>query len=62
VAFLVGVDLHAVMLTNQQGGTNIARSKPVRIGRRIVVIRTQVSGEDNKLLAEITSTHIPVTN
>jgi uncharacterized protein (TIGR00369 family) len=61
-AFLVGVDLHAVMLTNQQGGTIIARSKPVRIGRRIVVIRTQVSGEDNKLLAEITSTHIPVTN
>jgi 1,4-dihydroxy-2-naphthoyl-CoA hydrolase len=61
-AFLVGVDLHAVMLTNQQGGTIIARSEPVRIGRRIVVIRTQVSGEDNKLLAEITSTHIPVAN
>jgi uncharacterized protein (TIGR00369 family) len=61
-AFLVGVDLHAVMLTNQQGGTIIARSEPVRIGRRIVVIRTQVSGENNKLLAEITTTHIPVSN
>ena len=61
-AFLVGVDLHAAMLTNQQGGTITARSEPVRVGRRVVVIRTQISGEDNKLLAEITSTHIPVAS
>ena len=61
-AFLVGVDLHAVMLTNQQGGTITAKSEPVRVGRRIVVIRTQVTGKDNKVLAEITTTHIPVVN
>lgn len=56
------LDQHAVMLTNQQGGTITAKSEPVRVGRRIVVIRTQVTGKDNKVLAEITTTHIPVVN
>ena len=50
-AFLVGVDLHAVMLTNQQGGTITARSEPVRVGKRIVVIRTAIYGEDERVLA-----------
>ena len=31
-AFLVGVDLHAVMLSNQMGGTITARAEPVRVG------------------------------
>jgi uncharacterized protein (TIGR00369 family) len=57
--FLVGVDLHAVMLANQQGGTIHAIATPVRVGRRITVIRTQVWGTDNRLLAEVTSTHVP---
>lgn len=61
-AFLVSVDLHAVMLTNQLGGTIKAKSEPVRVGRRVVVIRTQVTGEDEKILAEITTTHVPVLN
>ena len=60
-AFLVGVDLHAVMLTNQMGGRITATSTPVRVGRRIVVIRTVVSGNDDKVLAEITTTHVPLT-
>lgn len=59
-AFLVGVDLHAVMLTNQLGGVIVARSEPVRVGRRVVVIRTKVIGENEKVLAEITTTHVPV--
>lgn len=57
--FLVGVDLHAVMLANQQGGTIRASSRPVRVGRRITVIRTEVRGDDGKLLAEVTTTHVP---
>lgn len=60
-AFLVGVDLHAVMLTNQMGGTITAKAEPVRVGKRIVVIRTSVYGDGKRLLAEITSTHVPVT-
>ncbi len=58
--FMVGVDLHAVMLANQVGGTITARSEPVRVGKRVTVIRTSVFGTDEKLLAEVTTTHVPV--
>jgi len=57
--FMVGVDLHAVMVANQQGGTICATAEPVRVGRRITVIRTRVTGTDDRLLAEITTTHVP---
>jgi uncharacterized protein (TIGR00369 family) len=57
--FMVGVDLHAVMLSNQQGGRIRAASRPVRVGRRITVIRTEVRGDDDRLLAEVTTTHVP---
>jgi uncharacterized protein (TIGR00369 family) len=57
--FLVGVDLHACMLTNQQGGTIRAVARPIRVGRRITVVRTQVWGDGDLLLAEITTTHVP---
>ncbi|NJN52307.1 MAG: hotdog fold thioesterase [Gammaproteobacteria bacterium] len=59
--FLVGIDLHAVMLANQQGGGTItAHAQVVRVGRRVTVIRTQVHGEGDRLLAEVTTTHVPV--
>jgi 1,4-dihydroxy-2-naphthoyl-CoA hydrolase len=57
--FMVGIDLHATMLANQQGGTIRAESRVVRAGRRVVVIRTQVLGDGGRLLAEVTTTHIP---
>lgn len=57
--FMVGVDLHAVMLANQHGGTIRGVAVPVRVGRRITVIRTQVWGDNDKLLAEVTTTHVP---
>ena len=58
-AFLVGVDLHAVMLANQHGGRITATSVPIRVGRRITVIKTVVTGTDSRTLAEITTTHVP---
>ena len=57
--FMVGVDLHAVMLSNQQGGRITALSTPVRVGRRITVVRTEVRGEGDKLLADVTTIHVP---
>ena len=57
--FLVGIDLHAVMLANQQGGTITAVATPVRVGRRVTVVRTEVRGDGDGLLAEITTTHVP---
>ena len=56
---MVGVDLHATMLSNQQGGQIRAISQPVRVGRRVTVVRTQVFGDSDKLLAEVTTTHVP---
>ena len=58
--FMVGVDLHASMLSNQQGGKIVARAAPVRVGKRVTVIRTQVFGDGERLLAELTTTHVPV--
>src|SRR6185437_13004953 len=49
--FMVGVDLHAVMLANQKGGAIRAIATPIRVGRRITVVRTQVLGEGDVLLA-----------
>jgi 1,4-dihydroxy-2-naphthoyl-CoA hydrolase len=57
--FLVGIDLHAVMLANQQGGTITAVATPIRVGRRVTVVRTEVRGDGDRLLAEITTTHVP---
>ena len=57
--FMVGVDLHAVMLANQQGGTIRVVSRPVRVGRRITVIRSEILGDSDKVLCEVTTTHVP---
>jgi uncharacterized protein (TIGR00369 family) len=57
--FMVGIDLHAAMLANQQGGAIRAVSHPVRVGRRVTVIRTSVYGDEDRLLAEVTTTHVP---
>ena len=56
---MVGIDLHASMLSNQVGGTLVARGEAVRVGRRVTVIRTTISGDDGKLLADVTTTHVP---
>ncbi len=58
-AFLVGVDLHAVMLANQIGGSIRGIARPVKVGRRITVVRTEVRGDNDRLLAEVTTTHVP---
>lgn len=58
--FMVGIDLHAAMLANQQGGTIRGISRIVRAGRRVTVVRTEVWGDGDRLLAEVTTTHVPV--
>jgi 1,4-dihydroxy-2-naphthoyl-CoA hydrolase len=58
-AFLVAIDLHAALLANQHGGTITATARVVRAGRRVTVIRTEVRGDGERLLAEVTTTHVP---
>jgi 1,4-dihydroxy-2-naphthoyl-CoA hydrolase len=57
--FMVSVDLHAVLLSNVNEGEIRATARVVRRGRRVTVIRTEVSGEGGRVLTEVTTTHIP---
>lgn len=57
--FPLAVDVHAVLVANQREGTVRAESVVVRRGRRVTVIRTRITGEGERLLAEVTTTHVP---
>lgn len=61
--FLVAIDPRALLgqkvLANQQGGIIRAESRLVRAGRRVVFVRTIVTGDAGRTLAEVTTTHVP---
>ena len=57
--FPLAVDLHTTLLGNQRDGEIRAKARVVRRGKRVIVIRTRVTGNEGRLLAELTSTHIP---
>lgn len=54
------IDVHASILANQGEGQVRAEARLVRRGRRVTVVRVSVLGEDARLLAELTSTSVPV--
>jgi uncharacterized protein (TIGR00369 family) len=57
--FPLAVDLHTTLLGNQRDGEIRAKARIVRRGQRVIVVRTRVTGNEGRLLAELTSTHIP---
>ena len=57
--FPLAVDLHTTLLGNQRDGEIRAEARVVRRGKRVIVIRTRITGNHDRLLAEMTSTHIP---
>lgn len=57
--FPLAVDLHTTLLGNQRGGEIRAEARIVRRGKRIIFVRTRVTGDQGRLLAEVTTTHIP---
>jgi 1,4-dihydroxy-2-naphthoyl-CoA hydrolase len=57
--FPLAVDLYVTLLSNQKDGEIKAEARFVRKGERLMVIRTRLTGKENRLLAEVTSTHIP---
>jgi 1,4-dihydroxy-2-naphthoyl-CoA hydrolase len=57
--FPLAIDLHTVLLGNQREGELTAEARFVRKGKRVSVLRTRVTGQDGKLLLELTSTHVP---
>ncbi len=57
--FPLAVDMHTTLLGNQRDGEIKAEARVVRRGKRVIVIRTRVTGNAGRLLAELTTTHIP---
>ncbi len=57
--FMVGVDLHATMQANQLGGRIVGTARATKVGRRVTFVRTEVRGDDNRLLVEVVTTHVP---
>ena len=57
--FPLAINLNANLLGNQRGGEILAEARFVRKGKRITVVRTRVTGDNGRLLAEVTTTHVP---
>lgn len=56
--FPVAVNLFTNLLSNQKEGELTAEARITRSGKRVTVIRTSVTGHEDKLLAEVFTTHI----
>ncbi len=57
--FPLAININTHLLGNQQEGEIRAEARFVRQGKRVTVVRTRVTGAQERLLAEVTTTHIP---
>jgi len=57
--FPLAINLNTNLIGNQREGEIKAEARFVRSGKRVTVIRTRVTGAQGRLLAEVTTTHIP---
>jgi len=57
--FPLAITLNANFASNQREGKLKAIASFVKKGRTVSVVRTTVFGENDKLIADVTTTHIP---
>lgn len=57
--FPLGISLNAALLGNQTAGTFTATSEFVRKGRSLSVVRTTVVGDGGRIIADVTTSHVP---
>jgi uncharacterized protein (TIGR00369 family) len=57
--FPLAINLFTNLIGNQREGEVTAEAKFVRKGKRVNVIRTTILGNNQALLAEVTTTHVP---
>jgi len=57
--FPLGIHLFASFLANQPDGVLRATSAFVKRGRQLSVVRTTIHGNRERLLAEVTTSHVP---
>lgn len=56
--FPLAVNLNASLAGNQTRGTFEARSAYVKRGRTMSIVRTTVTGDEGRLIAEVTTCHV----
>jgi 1,4-dihydroxy-2-naphthoyl-CoA hydrolase len=56
--FPLAINLNVNLVGNQTSGTLKAVSTFVKRGRSVSVVRTVVTGEGDKLLADVTTNHV----
>lgn len=57
--FPLAISLNANLLGNQKDGVFRATSVFVKKGRRLSVVRTTVTGANDRLIADVTTSHVP---
>jgi uncharacterized protein (TIGR00369 family) len=57
--FPLAVTLNAQLLGNRSSGELTAEARPVRRGKRLIVVRTEVKDADGALLLDVTTAHMP---
>lgn len=57
--FPLAINLVANLLGNQKEGTFEATSVFVKKGKRVSVVRTTVTGAGGRLIADVTTSHVP---
>ena len=57
--FPLAISLNANFISNQKNGFFKATSTFVKKGRTVSVVRTIVEGEGGKLVADVTTSHVP---
>jgi len=57
--FPLAVTLNAQLLGNRRSGDLVAEARPIRRGKRLIVVRTEVRDEDGAVLLDVTTTHMP---
>lgn len=55
--FPLAIDIHTTLVGNQRDGEIKAEARFIHRGRSVLVIRTRITGNEDQLLAEITTTH-----
>ncbi len=56
--FPLGISLNAVFVGNQKDGVFKATSKFVKRGRQLTIVRTVITGAEDRLIADVTTSHI----
>jgi len=57
--FPLAINLNAAFLGNQKEGAFTATSTFVKKGRNLSVVRTTVTGDGGRLIADVTTSHVP---